>query len=82
LGPLAGEFPLLSLRTNKADVAVGVPKDVAEKLDAAGEKWRVDGRFVSPLSLPVNAQCADDKIAADTPSSLSFLRAPKPSRIE
>ena len=52
LGPLAGEFPLLSLRTNKADVAVGVPKDVAEKLDAAGEKWRVDGRLV-PSNLPM-----------------------------
>ncbi|KAJ7063533.1 DUF89 domain-containing protein [Mycena amicta] len=46
LGPLAGSFPLLSLRTNKADVVVGVPRDVAEKLDEAGSKWRVDGRCV------------------------------------
>jgi len=45
IGPLAGEFPLLSLRTNKADVAVGVPKDVVERLDKEeGMKWRVDGR--------------------------------------
>ena len=44
LGPLAGAFPLLSLRTTKADVAVGVPKEVAERLDAAEESWRVDGR--------------------------------------
>ncbi|KAJ3499401.1 hypothetical protein NMY22_g19513 [Coprinellus aureogranulatus] len=44
LGPLAGAFPLLSLRTNKADVAVGVPRDVVERLDASEEKWRVDGR--------------------------------------
>ncbi|TFK28507.1 DUF89 domain-containing protein [Coprinopsis marcescibilis] len=45
IGPLAGLFPLLSLRTNKADVAVGVPKEVSEKLDQEGEKWRVDGRY-------------------------------------
>jgi len=44
LGPLAGKFPLLSLRTNKADVVVGVDKEVAERLDKSGEKWRVDGR--------------------------------------
>jgi len=45
IGPLAGSFPLLSLRTNKADVVVGVNKETAEKLDASGEKWRVDGRY-------------------------------------
>ncbi|KAJ3501262.1 hypothetical protein NLJ89_g9417 [Agrocybe chaxingu] len=45
LGPLAGSFPLLSLRTNKADVVVGVEKEVAERLDTSGEKWRVDGRY-------------------------------------
>ena len=44
IGPLAGDFPILSLRTNKADVAVGVPQEVADKLDAAGEKWRVNGK--------------------------------------
>lgn len=43
-GPLAGSFPLLSLRTNKADVVVGVDKGIVEKLDESGEKWRVDGR--------------------------------------
>jgi hypothetical protein len=43
-GPLAGSFPLLSLRTNKADVVVGVNKELAEQLDNSGEKWRVDGR--------------------------------------
>lgn len=43
-GPLAGSFPILSLRTNKADVVVGVEKEVAERLDASEEKWRVDGR--------------------------------------
>ncbi len=43
-GPLAGSFPLLSLRTNKADVVVGVDRQVAERLDQSGEKWRVSGR--------------------------------------
>ncbi|KDR74116.1 hypothetical protein GALMADRAFT_71559, partial [Galerina marginata CBS 339.88] len=47
IGPLANSFPLLSLRTNKADVVVGVSKEVAEKLDSSGEKWRVDGRYGS-----------------------------------
>ncbi|KAH6909443.1 DUF89 domain-containing protein [Coprinopsis sp. MPI-PUGE-AT-0042] len=45
IGPLAGAFPLLSLRTNKADVAVGVPDEVSRKLDAEGEKWRTNGRY-------------------------------------
>ncbi|KAG6841398.1 hypothetical protein C0991_011562 [Blastosporella zonata] len=48
LGPLAGSFPLLSLRTNKADVVVGVDKETAERLDASSEKWRVDGRRTIP----------------------------------
>ncbi|KIJ60473.1 hypothetical protein HYDPIDRAFT_98765 [Hydnomerulius pinastri MD-312] len=43
--PLAGSFPLLSLRTNKADVAVGVPQEIADKLDERGEKWRVSGKY-------------------------------------
>ncbi|PFH47770.1 hypothetical protein AMATHDRAFT_151339 [Amanita thiersii Skay4041] len=42
--PLAGSFPLLSLRTNKADVIVGVERATVERLDRSGEKWRVDGR--------------------------------------
>ncbi|KAH8823864.1 DUF89 domain-containing protein [Flagelloscypha sp. PMI_526] len=46
LGPLAGSFPLLSLRTNKADVVVGVEKDVADRLtETEGRKWRTDGRY-------------------------------------
>ncbi|KAJ7145852.1 DUF89-domain-containing protein [Mycena epipterygia] len=45
LGPLAGSFPLLSLRTNKADVVVGVNREIAEQLDGEGSKWRVDGRY-------------------------------------
>jgi len=45
IGPLAGSFPLLSLRTNKADVVTGLERRNAELLDASGEKWRVDGRY-------------------------------------
>jgi hypothetical protein len=49
-GPLAGAFPLLSLRTNKADVVVGVDRAVAARLDAsedeAEKKWRVSGKCV------------------------------------
>ncbi|KAF9529042.1 DUF89 domain-containing protein [Crepidotus variabilis] len=51
-GPLAGSFPLLSLRTNKADVVVGVDKDIAERLDVSGEKWRVDGRYALVTFIP------------------------------
>ena len=49
-GPLAGSFPILSLRTNKADVIVAVEKDVAEKLDKSGEKWRYNGKYVCHTS--------------------------------
>lgn len=43
-GPLAGSFPILSLRTSKADVVVGVDQDKADSLDASGEKWRFNGK--------------------------------------
>ncbi|KAF8438602.1 DUF89 domain-containing protein [Boletus edulis BED1] len=45
LGPLAGTFPLLSLRTNKADIAVGIPQEIADDLDRKGENWRVSGKY-------------------------------------
>ncbi|GAW01631.1 duf89 domain-containing protein [Lentinula edodes] len=45
LGPLAGSFPLLSLRTNKADVAVGLDKEVLAQTEEKDEKWRVNGKF-------------------------------------
>ncbi|TCD59952.1 hypothetical protein EIP91_011016 [Steccherinum ochraceum] len=45
IGPVAGAFPILSLRTNKADVVVGVSQEVADALDAKGEKWRVNGKY-------------------------------------
>lgn len=52
IGPLAGAFPLLSLRTNKADVVVGVEKEVAEKLDAEGLGWRVNGKYALVSFVP------------------------------
>ncbi|KAF7326870.1 DUF89 domain-containing protein [Mycena venus] len=55
-GPLAGSFPILSLRTNKADVVVGVEREVAEKLDASGSKWRVDGRYALISFLEANRE--------------------------
>lgn len=44
LGPLAGEFPLLSLRTLKADVIVGLPEGKAEELDRDEPRWRWAGK--------------------------------------
>jgi damage-control phosphatase, subfamily III len=43
-GPLAGLFPILSLRTLKADVVVGVTEDRAKALDAEDPKWRINGK--------------------------------------
>ncbi|EIM84187.1 DUF89 domain-containing protein [Stereum hirsutum FP-91666 SS1] len=56
VGPLAGSFPLLSLRTNKADVAVGVPQAVADELDKKGEKWRVSGKYALVSFIPKGSQ--------------------------
>ncbi|KAI0289666.1 DUF89 domain-containing protein [Russula brevipes] len=55
VGPLAGSFPLLSLRTSKADVVVGIPRSVAEALDAQDEKWRVNGRYALVSFFPREA---------------------------
>jgi hypothetical protein len=44
LGPLAGRFPLLSLRTNKADVIVGISEESAKRAEFEDAKWRVDGK--------------------------------------
>ncbi|KAH9948501.1 DUF89 domain-containing protein [Amylocystis lapponica] len=56
LGPLAGAFPILSLRTNKADVVVGVEREVAERLDESGERWRFNGKYALVLFLPRASQ--------------------------
>ncbi|KAH9922327.1 uncharacterized protein BXZ73DRAFT_104145 [Epithele typhae] len=52
IGPLAGTFPILSLRTNKADVVCAVDQAVAEKLDSTGEKWRYNGKYALVLFEP------------------------------
>jgi len=49
IGPLAGSFPTVSLRTNETDVVVAVPQDIANKLDASGEKMESE-RKVSNIS--------------------------------
>ncbi|KAF7784879.1 hypothetical protein Agabi119p4_1044 [Agaricus bisporus var. burnettii] len=47
LRALAGSFPILSLRTNKSYVVVGVDRTVAGELDArTGDTWRFSGRQV------------------------------------
>lgn len=45
LGPSKGTMNLLVLRTNKADVCVGVPKDRLATLDKEDPGWRVNGKF-------------------------------------
>lgn len=53
-GPLHGKCALLSLRTCKADVVVGLEEGVAERLDASSDeserRWRINGKWVSPMS--------------------------------
>ncbi|OSD03671.1 DUF89-domain-containing protein [Trametes coccinea BRFM310] len=55
IGPISGTFPILSLRTNKADVIVAVDAEVAEKLDKSGEKWRYNGKYAVVLFQPRSA---------------------------
>lgn len=45
IGPLNGQFPLLALRTNKAQVVVGVPLDAAKRAEAEDPRWRVSGKW-------------------------------------
>ncbi|KAK0544853.1 Hairy/enhancer-of-split with YRPW motif protein 2 [Tilletia horrida] len=52
LGPLAGKLNILSLRTCKADVCVGLAEGVEEKVVAEDPKWRINGKWaVVQLSL-------------------------------
>ncbi|KAG8700609.1 hypothetical protein FRC09_005848 [Ceratobasidium sp. 395] len=46
IGPVAGRIPLVSLRTCKADVVVGLGPGVAERLDADPKEkgWRAGGK--------------------------------------
>lgn len=45
LGPLRGEIEILSLRTCKADVCVGLKEGMEERLDAEDKNWRVGGKY-------------------------------------
>ncbi|GAA5988957.1 hypothetical protein JCM11641_001254 [Rhodosporidiobolus odoratus] len=45
LGPLRGHFPLLSLRTCKADTVCGLAEGVEERVQKEDEKWRVNGKY-------------------------------------
>ncbi|EIN05895.1 DUF89-domain-containing protein [Punctularia strigosozonata HHB-11173 SS5] len=57
IGPLAGSFPILSLRTSKADVVAGVNGEVADKLDQEqGNKWRVNGKYALISFCPAKKQ--------------------------
>lgn len=49
LGSLAGEFNLLSLRTCKADVCVGLEQGVEERCEAEDKNWRVGGKYILPF---------------------------------
>jgi hypothetical protein len=52
IGPLAndeGAPPVVSLRTVKSDVVVGVDNDVAEKLDKEEPGWRISGKYAVVL---------------------------------
>ncbi|SNX86661.1 uncharacterized protein MEPE_05370 [Melanopsichium pennsylvanicum] len=55
LGPLAGTVEILALRTNKADVCVGLNQGQEEEVKAKDEKWRVDGKWA------VVQYCSKDK---------------------
>ncbi|KZO91817.1 DUF89 domain-containing protein [Calocera viscosa TUFC12733] len=54
IGCLAGRFPLLALRTNKADVIVGLPPGLAEELDQREPKrdWRFSGKYAVVMFCP------------------------------
>jgi hypothetical protein len=52
IGPLAndeGAPPVVSLRTVKSDVVVGVDNEVAEKLDKEEPGWRISGKYAVVL---------------------------------
>lgn len=44
LGPLRGHLNILSLRTNKADVCVGLSEGTEERVEKEDAKWRVNGK--------------------------------------
>ena len=52
IGPMASEAgapPILSLRTIKSDVVVGIPADVAARLDKEEPGWKISGKYAVVL---------------------------------
>ena len=59
-----------------ADVVVGVPQEVADRLDASGEKWRVNGKYVGCAISRVVVRSAHRSFClTDTPSYRFCLEA-------
>jgi len=55
IGPLAtepGAPPVLSLRTIKSDVVVGIPPNKAEELDESEKGWKISGELQAALFFP------------------------------
>ena len=52
IGPRASDAeapPVLSLRTIKSDVVVGIPLDISERLDKEEPGWRISGKYAIVL---------------------------------
>jgi len=45
LGPLAGKINLISFRTNKADVCVGLEAEVLKEVESKDKDWRINGKW-------------------------------------
>lgn len=45
MGPLAGHFATLVLRTCKADVCAGLTAEKEKWVEAEDSKWRVNGKW-------------------------------------